>query len=50
MFREPEGTTLFETDRLADAPTDADEVKMYLQKGSGTKDTSRPLSSVNPPI
>ena len=46
----PEGTNLVETDHLADAPTDADEVKMDIQKGSGAKDTSGSLSSANPPI
>ena len=39
-----------ETDFLAAAPTDADEVKMGVQNNSGAKDTSGPLSSVNPPI
>ena len=49
MFREPEGTKVVETDCLAAAPTNADEVKMDVQKGSGAKDTSGPLSIVNPP-
>ena len=50
MFRESEGTKVFDMDRLADAPTDADKVKMDFQKGYGTKDTSVNLSNVNPPI
>ena len=50
MFREPEGKKLFETDRLAAASANADEVNMDTQKGSGTKDTSVPLSSDNPLI
>ena len=50
MFREPEETTLFEADRLSVAPTGADEVNMDVQKCYGTKDTSGPLSSTNPPI
>ena len=44
------GKKLFEMDRLAAAPTDADEVKMDAPKCYGAKDTSGPLSSVNPPI
>ena len=39
VFREPERTKLFETDSLAAAPTHADEVKMDVQKGYGTKGT-----------
>ena len=50
MFREPEGNKVFDTDHLAASPTDADEVKMDVQEGSGAKDTSRFLSSANPPI
>ena len=50
MFGVPEGTKLVETAHLADAPTDADEVNMDIQKGSGAKDTSGTLSSMNPPI
>ena len=49
MFREPEGTKVVETDRLAAALTNDDEVKMDFQKGSGAKDNSGPLSIVNPP-
>ena len=37
-------------DRLADALTDDDEVKMDLQKGYDANDTSGHFSSVNPPI
>ena len=50
MFREPEGKKLFETDSLAAATTDADDVKMDVQKGSDAKDTSGTLSSANPTI
>ena len=50
MFTEPEGTKVFETDFLAADLTNADEVKMDVQKGSGAKDTYEPLSSTNPPI
>ena len=50
MFREPEGTKVFETDNLASAPNNAYEANMYIQKGYVTKDTSGPFSSVNPPI
>ena len=50
MFREPEKTKLVETDILATAPTDDDEVSMDVQKCYGAKDTSGPLSSANPPI
>ena len=50
MFREPEGEKVVEMDRLAVYPTDTDEVNMDVQKGSGAKDTSGPLSSTNPPI
>ena len=31
MFRESEGTKVFETDHLAAAPTDADEVNMDIK-------------------
>ena len=41
---------VFETDHLAAAPTDADEVNMDVQKGYGAKDTYGPLSSATPPI
>ena len=41
---------LFETYSLASAPTNADEVKMDVQKSYGVKGTSGPLFSVNPPI
>ena len=44
---ETEGEKIVETDCLAAAPTDADEVKMYAQKDSGAKDNSGPLYSVN---
>ena len=37
-------------DHFAAAPANDDEVKMDVQKGSGFKDTSGPLSSVNPTI
>ena len=50
MFRESEGKKVFETDHLAAAPDDADEVKMNVQRGSGTTDNSGPLSSDNPPF
>ena len=40
MFREPEGTTLFDTDHLSDALNNADAVNMDIHKGSGSKDTS----------
>ena len=50
MYREPEGTKLVETDFLAAAPDDADEVNMDVQKGSFAKDTSGHLSSASPPI
>ena len=49
VFREPEETRLFEMYNLEDASNDADEVNMYVQKCSGAKDTSGPLSSANPP-
>ena len=49
-FRETEGKKIFETDHLAYAQTNANEVIMDVQKGSGTKDNYGPLSSVNPPI
>ena len=44
------GQKVFYTDHLAYAPTNYDEVKMDVQKGCGEKDTSGPLSSLNPPI
>ena len=47
---EPEVTKLVETYHLADASTNYDEVNMDIQKSSGAKDTSGPLSSVNPSI
>ena len=50
MFREPEGTKLFETDLLAAAPTNSDEVKMDVKNGYSAKDNSGPLFSVNSPI
>ena len=50
MFKEPEGKKVVDTDRLSAATIDADEVKMYIQKGSGNRDTSGPFSSANPPI
>ena len=50
MFREPEGKKVFETDRLAAAPTDAYEGNMDVPKGYGAKDTYWPFSSANPPI
>ena len=50
MFREPEGTKLFETDNLAAASTNADEVKMYIKKGSGSKDIYGHFPIKNPPI
>ena len=49
MFREPEDNKLFETDRLAAAPTDAYKIKMDVQKGYGAKDTDLTLSITNPP-
>ena len=50
MFMEPEETKVFETDCLAAAPNNSDEVKMDVKKGYGAKDTPGPLSSVNLPI
>ena len=41
---------VFETDSLAAAPNDSDEVKIDIQKVYGAKDTYSPLSSTNPPI
>ena len=41
---------IFETDRLAAALTNADKVKMNVQKGYVTKDISGPFSSTNPSI
>ena len=50
MFREPEEKKMFEMDNLVAASTESDELNIDIQKNSGTKDTSGPLSSVNPPI
>ena len=50
MFREPEGTKVFETDTLAVALTNVDEVKKDIQKVSGAKDTSGTFYSANPTI
>ena len=50
MFREPEGGGLFETNHLSAAPKNDDEVSMDSSKDYGAKDTSGPLSSVNPQI
>ena len=50
MLREPEGTKVVKTYLLAAALTNADEMNMDVQKCSGYKDTSGPLSSLNPPI
>ena len=50
MFREQEGKILSETDRLADAPNNADEVNMDVKKCYGSRDTSGTLSGVNPPV
>ena len=50
VFREPEGEKLLETDNVASAPTNANEVKMDIRKVYGAKDTSRPLYSLNTPI
>ena len=50
MFREQEGTKLFERDRLSDALVNFDEVNMDVQKGYGAKYTSGDLSSANPLI
>ena len=47
MFREPKGKNLFYMDRLSAATSEADEVNMDVQKGSGAKDTSVPLYSAN---
>ena len=41
---------VFDKDCLEVATTDDDEVKTDVQKGSSAMDTSRPLSSANPPI
>ena len=43
MFREPEEKKVVETYILADAPTDANEVKTDVQKCSGAKYTSGPF-------
>ena len=50
MFRESEGTKVFEMGRLAAATTYADEMDMDVQRCSGTKYTTGPLSSANHPI
>ena len=50
MFRESKGAKVFKTDHLAAAPTNADEVNMDVQKGSGTKDNSGTLYSANTSI
>ena len=39
--------TVFETDHLAAAATNADELNIYVQNVSGTKDTYETLSSAN---
>ena len=44
------GGGVFETDNLVSSLTDADELKMDIQKGSGAKDNSGPFLSTNPPI
>ena len=41
---------VFDTDCLKSDLADYDEVKMDIPKGSGTKETSGPLSNANPPI
>ena len=41
---------IFETDNLVADTTDADDLNMDIQRGSGAKDTSWPLFSANPPI
>ena len=50
MFRESESTEVVETDHLSDDPTNDDEVTMYVQRGSGDKDTSGNFSSEKPLI
>ena len=50
MIKKVEGTKVFETDNLEAAPTNDYEVNMDIQKGSGAKDISGPLSSTNPPF
>ena len=50
MFREPEGKKVVDMDHLTAAPTDADEVKMYVQKDYGDKDNFGPWSSGNQSI
>ena len=47
---EPEGTKEVDTYRLSAATTDADEVKIDVQKGFFAKDISGPLYSGNTPI
>ena len=50
MFWELEGEKVFETDNLVAAPTNVDELNMYIQNGYVAKDTSESLSSANPTI
>ena len=50
MFREPEEAKIFDTDPLADDPTDADEVNMDVQKYYGAKDIYGTFSSISTPI
>ena len=50
MFREHEGTKVVETDILEAALTNYDELKINVQKCSGSKDASKTLSSENHPI
>ena len=47
MFREPEEEKVFDTDSLSAAPSNADELNIYVLKCSDAKDTSGPLSSAN---
>ena len=50
ISREPLGKYLFETDCLATALINNDELNMDVQKGCDAKYTSGTLSSANPPI
>ena len=50
MFRETEGSKVGEIIFLATALNDDDEVKFYFQICSGARDTSGPVSSMNPTI
>ena len=50
MFREQERTKLVDTDNLAAAPTNADEVKINVRKCSGSKDSYGDFTSMNTPI